>query len=488
MNTERYFSKFRKNIIGLRQTFETPYGRKRIIYADWTASGRLYGPLEHKLQNDFGPFVGNTHTETSVIGTMMTEAYRQAHEIIKRHVNAGPKDALLNVGFGMTAALIKFQRMLGLKYPDQLDQFISIPPEKKPVVFVTHMEHHSNHTSWYETIADVCVIPPTREGLIDPGKLQECISEYSDRPLKIGSFTACSNVTGIQTPFHKLAKIMHENGGICFVDFAASAPYVQIDMHPADPLERLDAVFFSPHKFLGGPGSSGIIVFDSELYHLKSPDQPGGGTVLWTNPWGKYRYKPDIEEREDGGTPGFLQAIRGALAVELKEKMGVEKIAKREEEMVPHLLRELRPIPRLKILADQIDRRLGIISFYFEDIHYNLAARIMNDRFGIQVRGGCSCAGTYGHYLLHVDQQHSDDITSRIDHGDLSTKPGWIRLSVHPTTTDEEISCIADALKQIRKNIDKWVSDYKYDTHTNEFIHKKQTNASGRIVRRWFGL
>ncbi len=488
MNLEKYFTPFRNNIVGIRQTFQSPYGRKKILYADWTASGRLYKPIEQKLLKEFGPFVGNTHTETNITGTRMTQAYRHAHEIIKRHVNAGPKDALLYVGFGMTAALVKFQRMLGLKYPDQLDQFLSLPPEHKPVVFITHMEHHSNHTSWYETIADVCVIPPTREGLVDLGALQKSLQTYKDRPLKIGSFTACSNVTGIETPYHQLAKIMHEHHGICFIDFAASAPYVHINMHPADPMERLDAVFFSPHKFLGGPGSSGIMVFDSELYHLKSPDQPGGGTVLWTNPWGKYKYKPDIEEREDGGTPGFLQAIRAALAVGLKEQMGVQQMMKREKELVPVLLNEMRTIPGLHILADNITQRLGIVSFFFDDIHYNLAVRILNDRFGIQARGGCDCAGTYGHYLLHVDSRHSDEITCRIDQGDLSTKPGWVRLSLHPTATDDEIEYILKALSALHNNIDVWKKDYRYDEHTNEFLHKKYSESGRNIIQQWFKL
>jgi selenocysteine lyase/cysteine desulfurase len=488
MNLEKHFSQFRKNIVGINQTFQTPYGWKKIIYADWTASGRLYNPIEKKMLNEFGPFVGNTHTETNVTGTMMTNAYHTAHEIIKRHVNADSKDALLNVGFGMTAAIVKFQRMLGLKYPDQLEQFVSIPPDRKPVVFVTHMEHHSNHTSWYETIADVCVIPPTRDGLVDLVKLEELLHQYKNRPLKIGSFSACSNVTGIRSPHHQLAKIMHQNGGICFVDFAASAPYVKIDMHPADPLEKLDAVFFSPHKFLGGPGSSGVMIFDSELYHLKSPDQPGGGTVLWTNPWGEYRYKPEIEEREDGGTPGFLQAIRGALTIELKEKMSIQKMLKREQEFIPQLMKEMRAIPGLNLLADQIEHRLGIISFYFDDIHYNLVVKILNDRFGIQTRGGCSCAGTYGHYLLHVDHKHSNEITKKIDHGDLSSKPGWVRISIHPTTTDKEISFILEALNSLKKNIKRWEKEYVYNEHINEFHHRKFTDPTRKNVRDCFKL
>jgi selenocysteine lyase/cysteine desulfurase len=253
-------------------------------------------------------------------------------------------------------------------------------------------------------------------------------------------------------------------------------------------MERLDAIFFSPHKFLGGPGSSGVMVFDSELYHLKSPDQPGGGTILWTNPWGKYRYKPDIEEREDGGTPGFLQSIRSALAVELKEQMGVTAMLNREKEIIPGLLKEMRTISGLKILANHIEHRLGIISFYFDDIHYNLVVKILNDRFGIQMRGGCLCAGTYGHYLLHVDQPHSKAITERIDLGDLSTKPGWVRLSIHPTTTNDDVEYIIDALRSLRKNIGKWEREYKYNVHNNEFSHKKFSDSKRKIVQEWFRM
>ena len=269
---------------------------------------------------------------------------------------------------------------------------------------------------------------------------------------------------------------MHEHGGLCFIDFAASAPYVEMDMHPKDPLEKLDAIFFSPHKFLGGPGSSGVLIFDSNLYHNKIPDQPGGGTVDWTNPWGRFRFSQDIEIREDGGTPGFLQAIKAALAIRLKEKMGIDKILEREEEIVRIVFIELNKIPGLHILAPQIEDRLGIFSFYVDRIHYNLIVKLLNDRFGVQVRGGCSCAGTYGHFLLHVTPQESRHITDKIDHGDLSEKPGWVRMSIHPTMTNDEVYYITDAIKQIAGNIEKWEKDYTYSSQTNEFtnIHQRE--------------
>lgn len=485
---ESYFERFRRNIVGYHQPFQTPYGEKEIVYADWTASGRLYEPIERKMLEELGPFVGNTHSETNVTGTSMTHAYHLAHQIIKKHVNAGSADALLFVGYGMTSAMNKLQRILGLKVPEQLRSHLALPEELRPAVFVTHMEHHSNHTTWCETIADVVVLKATSEGLVDLDDLRALLQKYKSRKVKIGSFTACSNVTGIETPYHELARIMHEHGGLCFVDVAASAPYVKVDMHPADPLEKFDAITLSPHKFLGGPGTSGVLIFDSKLYHLKSPDQPGGGTVLWTNPWGEYRFIPDIEIREDGGTPGFLQAIKAALAVELKEEMGVDNMRRREGEIVATMFREMRAIPGLRILADNIERRLGMISFYFDKIHYNLVVRLLNDRFGVQVRGGCSCAGTYGHYLLHVDRYQSKRITDKIDEGDLSAKPGWVRFSIHPTTTDEELEYMLDALRQIRANADRWATEYSYDPHTNEFQYKGTNGRLQQMVERWFTL
>ena len=485
---ESMFRRFRANIVGYDQKFRTPYGDQRIVYADWTASGRLYAPIERAMTETFGPYVGNTHSESNVTGTSMTQAYHHAHAIIKQHIHAGPDDCLLHAGFGMTAAINKLQRILGLKVPEQFAKKLTIPAEQRPIVFVTHMEHHSNHTTWYETIADVEVIRQTDKGLVDLEDLEDLLKKYKKRKLKIGTFSACSNVTGIETPYHAMAKLMHQHGGICFVDFAASAPYVSIDMHPADPLEKLDAIVFSPHKFLGGPGTSGILVFDSHLYHLKSPDTPGGGTVLWTNPWGKFRYKPEIEEREDGGTPGFLQAIKSALAIQLKEDMGVEAMRGREDEIVRKVFDGMNNIPGAVILAGNIRERLSMISFYFEELHYNLVVKLLNDRFGIQMRGGCSCAGTYGHYLLHVDKYTSKRITDKIDHGDLSTKPGWVRMSLHPTTTDEEIDFILDALNQIQQHGSTWEADYSYDSHANEFRHKDDHGNFQRPMEEWFKL
>ncbi len=485
---EKYFERFRKNIIGIDSTFTGPYGEKKIIYADWIASGRLYKPIEEKICNTFGPLVGNTHSEASVTGTTMTLAYHEAQKIIKQHVNAGKDDVIISAGSGMTTVICKFQRLLGLKIPEQLVDYLNLPTELKPVVFITHMEHHSNQTTWLETIADVVVINPNEDGLVDFNDFERKLETHKNRKLKLGSFTAASNVTGIEPDYYKLSKMMHKYGGYAFVDFACAAPYVKIDMHPADSEAKLDAIFFSPHKFLGGPGTPGILIFDSRLYHNKVPDLPGGGTVDWTNPWGQHKFVNNIEAREDGGTPAFLQTIKAALAIKLKEEMGVDKIRAREEELVSAALKELKQIPGLHILAGNIEHRLGAVSFYVENIHYNLIVKLLNDRFGVQVRGGCSCAGTYGHYLLHVDPNRSKIITDKIDQGDLSEKPGWVRMSIHPTMTDNELQLVIDGIKEIVQNINEWEKEYVYDKTKNEFFHINHNDKELNKIKSWFSV
>lgn len=485
---ERQFEKYREGTIGHHHTFNTPYGEQKLIYADWIASGRLYGPIEDKLRNEIGPWVGNTHTETSETGTLMTKAYHYAQKIIKKHVNADADDVIITTGFGMTSAVVKFQRILGLKQCGRLTGSDCLQEKERPVIFVTHMEHHSNHTSWFETIADVVQLQPDNDLLVDLDELRTQLERYKDRAVKIGAFTACSNVTGIETPIHAMAKIMHENGGLCFVDFAASAPYVDINMHPEDPMEKLDAIMFSPHKFLGGPGSSGVLIFCKTLYNQHTPDQPGGGTVDWTNPWGEYKYIDDIEAREDGGTPGFMQAIRTALSIRLKEQIGTDNMRKREHELVSKAFRDFRKIEGLHILADKIEDRLGIISLYIENVHFNLIVKLLNDRYGIQVRGGCACAGTYGHFLLDVSHEKSKHITDLINHGDLSQKPGWIRISLHPTMLDEELDLIAEALEQISRHHKEWGADYIYNTQTNEFRHKDEPEDKTYRIKSWFDM
>ncbi len=481
---EEYFATYRSHIIGDNHLIKTPCHQAiRMVYADWTASGRMYKPIEDRLQRQFFPLVANTHTDTNHSGSAMTYAYHKAQQIIKNHVRANAQDILISSHSGMTGVVNKFQRILGLKLHESFRGKISVREEDRPVVFITHMEHHSNQTSWIETIARVEIVPPDERGLVSLENFKQLLHQYRHYKTKIAAVTSCSNVTGITTPYMEIAELVHRENGFCFVDFACSAPYVSINMHEDDTRGRyLDAIYFSPHKFLGGPGSSGILIFNQKLYANTVPDHPGGGTVDWTNPWGQHKYVDDIEAREDGGTPAFLQTIRAAMCIRLKEEMGVENILKREEEILALVWESLSEIPNLHILAGEHKKRLGVISFYIDGLHYNVGVKLLNDRFGIQMRGGCSCAGTYGHYLLNVSPEKSNSITNQISQGDCSTKPGWIRMSIHPTQTNEDIHYILQSIKELARSFRDWTGDYDIDLVKNR-IQPKNKAASLEMER-----
>lgn len=474
---EEYFAAYREHIVGQNFTIQTPFHTSlKIVYADWTASGRMYQPIEDRIAEKILPFVANTHTDTNYTGSKTTYAYGKARQIIKQHVGANEKDVLISCASGMTGVVNKFQRILGLKLQESFRNRIELAEVDKPIVFVTHMEHHSNQTSWLETIADVVVVTPNEDGLVSVANFEKAFKEYAHRTKKIAAITSCSNVTGIMTPYMDIAEVMHQHGGLCFVDFACSAPYIDINMHEEDAKGRyLDAIYFSPHKFLGGPGSSGILIFNQVLYTNAVPDHPGGGTVDWTNPWGVHKYTDDIEAREDGGTPAFLQTMRAALCMQLKNEMGVENILKREEELIDIIWDRLTPLKNVHILAQEHKHRLGVISFYIDDLHYNVGVKILNDRFGIQTRGGCSCAGTYGHFLFNVTKEVSDKIMDEVAHGACAKKPGWMRMSIHPTMTNDEIEFILTAIEKLAENHQEWAKEYNIDLFTGRVSCKDQS-------------
>jgi selenocysteine lyase/cysteine desulfurase len=453
MNTsvclESWFSPFRKNIIGIDQQIRTQHGLKRMLYADWTASGRAYATIEKYLYDNILPFWANTHSEGTATAIAMTTEYENAKRIIKQNVNASDNDVLLMCGSGMTSAVNKLQRMIGLRYNDNA----ITSDNDRPIVFVTELEHHSNHISWLETTATVEIIKSGDDGNVDLDHLESLLIKFKNRKIKIAAITACSNVTGIETPYHEIAEIMHRSDGFCFVDFASSAPYVEIDMHPGAPGTHLDAIYFSCHKFLGGPGTPGVLVFNKNLYEHKAPDHPGGGTVIYTNPWHDREYIYDIETREDGGTPPLLQTIKAGLCFELKSDMTTAKIRERERELADRCFQGLADIEGLTILEPRARKRLGIISFIVDGLHHDDVVKALNDRYGIQSRGGCSCAGPYGHRLLNVGRERSLQILDSLRSGNTRAKPGWVRISLHPTMTNDEVDLIVDSVKEISKSL-----------------------------------
>jgi len=492
---ENHFAGFATQIIGNRQLFRSPFGDQEMLYADWTASGRAYQPIETFMQQEVLPFVGNTHTAASHNGHLMSNAYDQAKKIIKEHVHADAGDALIFCGSGMTHAVNKLQRILGLRFPERLQRYTKaemavFPPDDdlKPVVFITHMEHHSNQTSWLETIATVIIIPPQPDGNVDLHAFGKLLEQYGSRKNKIAAVTACSNVTGIHTPYPEIAKMIHSRGGYCFVDFACAAPHVLIDMHPSDKEASLDAIYFSGHKFLGGPGTPGVLVFNKNLYQNSVPDQPGGGTVFYSNPWNVHAYLTEVEAREDGGTPPFLGAIKLAMCVRLKEAMGISRMREREHEITNIVFERFSRIDNVEVLAANYKERLGVFSFTVQGIHHDLFVKMLSDRFGVQARSGCSCAGTYGHHLLNVNMEKSYQILQALKEGDELCKPGWIRLSIHPTMSDALIHRMMDAVEQIVLHRARWSKEYRYDAVSYAFVSALGKQPAEPDLTSWFAV
>jgi selenocysteine lyase/cysteine desulfurase len=489
----------RDQVIGADATVETPFGDRLMVYADYTASGRCLVLVETYLQN-LQRIYANTHTEDDISGRSMTHLLVQAENSIKKSVNAGPDGRIIAVGSGATGAIDKLQQIIGVALPPATRQsltrmmedslgsdahvkFNEYLEQHQPVVFVGPYEHHSNEISWRENLATVVEIPMDSEGAIDLQYLEKQLQDpaYQDRK-RIGSFSAASNVTGMRTPVHQIASLLHKHGAIACFDFAASAPYVEIDMDPPpgkyDGDASLDAVFISPHKFIGGPGSMGILVFNEHIYHKELPPSvSAGGTVDYVGPFSQ-DFIEDIEEREKAGTPGVLQILKAALAFQIKDHIGVEAIEKREGELVRRAFDRWLANPNIEILGNQDpDRRIGVISFNLKDhhgkyLHPKFVTSLLNDLFGIQTRAGCSCAGPYGHRLLNIDDETSEQYRKWIVKGLCGIKPGWCRVSMHYAMDDLEADFIMDAVEFVASHGCHFRTLYNFDLHSGAWTHK----------------
>jgi selenocysteine lyase/cysteine desulfurase len=470
---QRFLDALRAGVVGVGAPLETPYGTKPLRYFDFIASGRFHRDVEDELSERVLPYMANTHTSSSATGHLMTEYYERSFKRIAGYIHAGKDDVLIPVGYGSTGAINRLIHVLGLRIPDQLEEVQHckqcIPEAKRPVIFRSMMEHHSNDIAWRETIGDTVYVDFDSEGRISVEDLDRKLEQYRDRAWKIGTFSAASNVTGILNPCHDLAKVLHRYGAWAFFDYAAAGPYVDVDMHPEnDPEAYFDAIFFSVHKFLGGPRTPGLLVANRSLFTNRVPAEPGGGTVLYTSPW-DHRYLSRIEEREVGGTPPIVQSIQAGLAFDLKAAMGAERIERIEQDYLKRALKEWVKNPGLLILGLTRARRLGVVSVIFRDLHHNLAASLMNDLFGIQVRGGCMCAGPYGHLLLHIEEEHSAAIRHRLDQGHIGEKPGWVRISLGPTVSEEEFQTLLEAVDHISKHGRDYLNRYELRDETGEW-------------------
>ncbi|HEY3351368.1 MAG TPA: aminotransferase class V-fold PLP-dependent enzyme [Thermoanaerobaculia bacterium] len=479
-----FLERLRRRVIGADAVIPGPSGEFPLRYFDFIASGRFHRDVEDELNERVLPFMANTHTEGNFTGARMTELYHGALQKIGAYVGATANDAVIPVGSGSTGAINRLIHVLGLRLPDQLDERFGlsarIPPEGRPVVFRSLMEHHSNDIAWRETIGDSVYVEFDAAGRISLEDLDRKLSAHANRPWKIGTFSAASNVTGILNDVHSLARVLHRHGALAFFDYAAAGPYVDVDIHPAgDPEGALDAVFFSVHKFLGGPRTPGLLVAHRRLFTNRVPAEPGGGTVLYTSPW-DHRYLGAIESRETGGTPPIVQTIQAGLAFDLKAAVGEARTERVERDYLRRAITAWRGRDDLYILGNLETRRLGVLSVIFRQVHHHLAARLLNDLFGIQVRAGCMCAGPYGHLLLHIDEEHSKTIRHRLDEGHLGEKPGWVRISLSPTVSEDEFQALLEGVDHVARRGRELSEDYTQSDETGEWAPRTAVPAHGK--------
>ncbi|MFO0598555.1 MAG: aminotransferase class V-fold PLP-dependent enzyme [Myxococcaceae bacterium] len=456
----------RQNEVGRRAWLDAPYGRRLVTYADLTATGRYLHFVEAWLRR-VRPFYANSHTAISSTGRVMTELREEARRVIKRAVNCGPKDEVLFVGAGATSAVNKLVGLLGWRISEPLEREFNlsslIPREKRPVVFVGPYEHHSNELPWLESIAEVVSIDLTADGQIDLADLERKLQLFPERPMRLGAFSAASNVTGVLSDVKAVSRLMHKYAGHVVFDYAAGGPYMPIDMHPADDAERIDALFLSTHKFIGGPDGSGVLIAHRDFFRTRSPERPGGGTVDYVASFDRTSvdYVGRLDEREEGGTPAIMSDIRAGIGFCVKEMIGPARILEHDVHLAEYALSRLGRHPKIELLGPTHLQRLPIISFNIKRLHHDFVSALLDHLFGIQNRAGCSCAGPYGHRLLGISRDRSESYRRQIARGLIGLKPGWVRVTLPYYASDEDIEFLLSAVEFVADHGHDFLPEYR---------------------------
>ncbi len=491
---ESLLDAIRDAVIGDDQVLDGPFGPRRVTYADYTASGRSLAFIEDYIRREVLPLYANTHTETSGTGLQTTRFREDARRIVLESVGGTDADGVIFCGSGATAAVNTLIGILNLRIPADLDDRYRlserIPPQERPVVFIGPYEHHSNEIPWRESIAEVVVIDESGDGGVDLDHFERELKRFAERPLRIGSFSAASNVTGIETDTRAITVLLHRHGALSFWDYAAAAPYVEIEMNPRGgsdaELARKDAIFLSPHKFVGGPGTPGVLVVKRALLRNRVPTMPGGGTVAYVNPR-DHRYLDDRVHREEGGTPAIVEAIRAGLVFQLKQAVGTDLIRRREDAFIRRAIASWSRNPNIDILGNQDARRLSIVSFVVRHgarhLHHNFVVAVLNDLFGIQARGGCSCAGPYGHRLLGIDLTRSREFEEEIVKGNEGIKPGWVRVNFNYFLSEPVFEFVLEAVHLVAERGWALLPQYRFDPATGRWTHRDaRTDPAMRLT------
>jgi selenocysteine lyase/cysteine desulfurase len=482
--TERLIQQIRASVIGDDVVLDGPFGGRRMVYADYTASGRALTFIESFIRNEVLPLYANTHTEASATGLQTTGLREDARRLIHRAVGGSEHDVVIFCGTGVTGAIDKLAHVLGLRIPAALDDRFGfsaeIPAADRPVVFVGPYEHHSNELPWRDSIANVVTILEDADGRIDLAQLEDELQRYADRPLKIGSFSAASNVTGIVTDVEQVAILLHRHGALSWWDYASAGPYLPIDMNPSSDLPDghlayKDAVFLSPHKFVGGPGTPGVLVAKRSLFTNRVPAVPGGGTIRFVSPT-SHSYDSDPEIREEGGTPAIVESIRAGLVFALKEAVGPAEIGRREASFVRRALASWGANPNIEILGNPELERLAIVSFGIRHprglLHSNFVAAALSDVFGIQARSGCFCAGPYIHRLYPIDESWSERMNSEVAQGRLGANLSFARLSFNYFISEDVFDYIVEAVHLLANEGWKLLPLYRFDPESGAWHHR----------------
>ncbi len=479
MSTFREFAaRLREAECGRGTRVPTPFGPRLLHYADLTATGRHLEFVE-RFVDALRPLYANTHTAVATTGRVMNGLREEARAAVARSVHAGPDDVVLFTGSGATAAVNKLVGLLGLRIPEPLEREYRlsslVPPGRRPVILVGPYEHHSNVLPWMETIADVEEVALDGRGGIDLDDLRRRARAAEGRPLVAGAFSAASNVDGLLTDVGAVARVLHEEGALAFVDYAAAGPYVPIDMHPADPLERIDALFVSTHKFLGGPEGSGVLVAHRDLFRTRTPERPGGGTVDYVSGCrhDQVDYVHRLSEREEGGTPDILGDVRAGIAFALKDHVGAADIRDHDVALARDAVTRLGRHPRIRIYGPLDAPRLPILSFNVDGLHHDLVSALLDHLFGIQNRAGCSCAGPYGHRLLGIQGDLSERFRRLIAAGVVGAKPGWVRVSLPWYGSPEDVEFTLRAVEFVATRGDAFVPLYRLDWRDGVWRHRE---------------